>query len=110
MKIKILMTLLLFICANASSMSISEYKQYSKQDYVKLSVYLEGVLSGYFFGNVVSENKHGKSLFCQKEKPLTVPIIKGYIDEKIRSGKFSETDSIEILFVMAMHENYPCNT
>jgi hypothetical protein len=90
-------------------MNISEYKQYSKQYYVKLIVYLQGVLSGYFFRNVASENKHGKALFCQKENPLTVPIIKGYIDEKIKSGKFSDTDSIEILFVIAMNENYPCD-
>ncbi len=109
MKIRLLLASLILVCANASSMSISEYKQYSKQDYVKLVVYLQGVLSGYIFGNVVSENKHGKPLFCQKDKPLTVPIIKGYIDEKIRSGEFSETDSIEILFVMAMNENYPCD-
>ena len=109
MKIKILMTLLIFACANTFGMTISEYKKYSKQDFINLNVYLEGVMAGYFFGNVVSKNKHGKDLFCPNDKPLTVMIIKGYIDDKIKSGKFAETDSVEMLFVMSMQEHFPCD-
>jgi hypothetical protein len=110
MRTKMITMALLLLSANAYSLSVAEYRKHAEQNPALLDTYLEGLATGFYFGNVVANNKLGAPIYCvpDTENQDLSNLAQKLIDSEIQTNKYAENDSVEILFVIGVQDKYPC--